>query len=354
MRKYLLAFLAMAFLPSSGMCLYLNTVKITTGTALTPTLQTGTMNVSSGTVISLTAASLTSNSGVYNGSVIISGNLTASGTVLLGSAAHSITTSSTTILPGATFYASGPVGLGQSGISVNISSNAVVPGATFYSGGPITMGQAGVSVQISSNTVLPGATFYQGAPTLISSATFTTITVSSNTILPGATFYQGAAIDMSNAPSVNASTYTILGTQLYGIFQSSTVFDQTGSSATTLSTFIPTKTAVTLTPKRASSRIEVSFSGVLQTANGATSAAYATIFRGSTNIVSGTLPQLCIADDNSAVAILSGCSATVIDMPGTASPVTYTVEIRGTNPGTVTTWNPNGETATITVKEWSY
>ncbi len=174
---------------------------------------------------------------------------------------------------------------------------------------------------------------WSGLNTFVSSTTFTYVSVSSVT---------------------NSSSTQVAGFQSYQLLYSSTVFDVTGTSITTLGTFVPTKTAVTFTPRRASSRVEVSYSGALATNSGSVSDAFATIFRNSTNIVTAPTPVLCQCNVNSAIENACTCSGTYIDVPNTASALTYTVEIAAQTAGTQTIWNAAGTVGTITVKEWSY
>jgi len=160
--------------------------------------------------------------------------------------------------------------------------------------------------------------------------------------------------DIGNQKTANVGSLYVNGNQVYVLLYSSTVYDVSGTSATQTSSFVPTKTTITLTPHSITSRIEVSFSGVLRAGVTGTNAE-ATLLRGGAIIVPGSSPDLCATGQTAGTGTAtSGCSATIIDTPSTVSAVTYTVGIASSNGTNAIQWNPLGDTSQITVKEWSY
>lgn len=153
-------------------------------------------------------------------------------------------------------------------------------------------------------------------------------------------------------PTLTISTVSVNTNQAYMILYSSTSYDVPGSSATVSGAFVPTKTSITLTPKSTSSRIEITVTGSLLSSNGAGTSAVATVFRNSTNI--GGASGMCTVGGGAASAYRSPCTMSLIDIPATTSPVTYTVYMLSTSGSTSITWSTTGETTTMTVKEWAY
>lgn len=157
--------------------------------------------------------------------------------------------------------------------------------------------------------------------------------------------------------SLNVSTITTANNQGYILLYSSTVFDVSGDSATTVANYIPTKTFITITPKRTTSRIKVTAFGGLSTDAGNTANAFATLKRDTTDLNPST-QGFCITDAAVAGTVRGNCSITLIDIPNTVSAVTYRVYIRNDSAGTTVHWGTNaggaGLTSGITVEEWGY
>jgi hypothetical protein len=157
-----------------------------------------------------------------------------------------------------------------------------------------------------------------------------------------------------------ASTMTITnllvgGNPGYTLLYSSTAYDASGSSSTVTTTFVPSRTTVTLTPHSANSRIEVSWNGCLATTIANVGDAAATIFRGSTNLASGT-NSLCVIDAGSAIGLSVTCAGDVFDLPNTTSATTYSVQFKTQNAASAAVWNAGSLACigAITVKEWGY
>lgn len=167
---------------------------------------------------------------------------------------------------------------------------------------------------------------------------------------PGSTFY----VSSGTVTQINISSITVQGNFGYVLLYSSTVYGVADASATAVASYVPTLTKITLTPKRSTSRIEISWSGMLNTTNGAVANAFASIFRGTTNLAPGN-GDMCVVNAN-ASAVKGQCAGDIIDVPNTTSATTYTVYIRTDAAGTAVGWNNSSGVgvASITVKEWSY
>jgi hypothetical protein len=173
--------------------------------------------------------------------------------------------------------------------------------------------------------------------------------------------FQNLCQQISNPISSNAaiSTATITNLQIgsyaaYAILYSSTVCTTAGT--TTIShTFQTTSTALTITPKRSTSRIEIDAFGEMDTTNGNLASPMVSLFRNSTNLADTTNNSFCVLDAASAIASRGMCSAHIIDIPNLTSSITYAIKLNSSDGVTQVGWNDFGNlTSCITVKEWSY
>src|SRR5678815_2149499 len=112
-------------------------------------------------------------------------------------------------------------------------------------------------------------------PLTISSVTITSATITSATI---------PSLTVSTA---NVTVLNVNGNKAYVLIYSSSV--SVGVSSCTASgttSLLPTNTSITLTPRSATSRIEISATGVINTPSANAASVYATIFRGAQNLAS--------------------------------------------------------------------
>lgn len=203
------------------------------------------------------------------------------------------------------------------------------------------------SVTISTITSVSSATISNLS---VTTATIANLSVSTITLVSSATMTNIRVSSVTNSASTQ-----LAGFQSYQLLYSSTVFDVSGSSTTALTgTMVPTRTAITFTPKRSTSQIKITISGDLWTNVGTTSEAVASIFRGSTNLATGGgIQGFCYTDTNSAVIVQATCSTSIWDLPNTASSLTYTVYLGGSG-ATTKGWGISTNTPTISVEEWGY
>lgn len=129
-----------------------------------------------------------------------------------------------------------------------------------------------------------------------------------------------------------------------------TVQMNTGSAyvSTTSTSYVTTGLSVTITPQATTSKILIMFQGI--TAGAANINVPLTIYRNSTNLVTGTAP----GDLYSSQYTGAGTSL-IYDSPATTSATTYTVYIRSSTGGTVYFGNPvsTATAVSITVLEIS-
>lgn len=173
---------------------------------------------------------------------------------------------------------------------------------------------------------------------------------SSLTATSSVTVY-GVTATTATVTGLNVSSVSVNGVQGYLLFYSSTVYDVSGGSATTSTAFVPTKTTIVITPKRTTSRVEITATGRLSISNGSLGAGLATIERNGTNLTSAT-GGICQVSGGAASEYDSPCTMNVIDIPNSVSALTYAVYMRA-SAGTVN-WSATNMAATITVHEWSY
>lgn len=253
----------------------------------------------------------------------------------------------------ATSTASFPYGLSAS--TITVSSNTVLPGATFYQNGPVLLGTPGFSVTLSSNVIMPGATFYQNAMVRLGDSGIS-VRVSSNTILPGATFYDQGAI----VSSMTVSTLTVTGASLHGAYAilSSSQGIVTASSATTsVNVWANTTQKITMgTPKNGSlSAYKITVIGTVELAS-AGNDGWITVFRGANGVNGGTnlgnsTGGLCAILDATITDERVPCAMIVYDMPASASAPTYTVAIRSESGGTLT-WGAGNTNNVMIIEEY--
>lgn len=165
--------------------------------------------------------------------------------------------------------------------------------------------------------------------------------------------------DTTSYAELSVSTLTVGGHQGYVLYQSSMICNA-ASSCTTSNTFTATVSAITITPKRTSSRVVVKANGPIRTPSGSAASAIATIYRSGLNlatIYSGSNTDLCVFDVNSAVEMVTPCSMEIIDTPATTAATTYTVMIRNDNNSSNVCWNAaavGSKVACIYVEEWGF
>ncbi len=207
--------------------------------------------------------------------------------------------------------------------------------------------------------------YFQTKPTCAASISNLTVAISSSAIPPGSTNYiQNTAnptiatqvfnVSSGTVSTLNYSTASIAGNQVYGIFYSSMVC-VTASSSTTSSAYVPTNSTITITPKRTTSRIEIDATGVVSTTSGLTDGVNLSLFRGATNLAAASsTPIMAIYDPDVGGLSVGSLSMHFIDLPNSTSALVYTVQIHGDGGGGTVTWNRSNVLSCISVKEWGY
>lgn len=108
----------------------------------------------------------------------------------------------------------------------------------------------------------------------------------------------------------------------------------TSNFATTSSTFQTTNLSASITPSSASSRVKISVSGVM-TINAATGInAFASIFRGSTNLATGGNLDFARVRSAAAQQTVISVAMVFIDSPATTSSTTYTIKLKNSDNAT--------------------
>ena len=128
---------------------------------------------------------------------------------------------------------------------------------------------------------------------------------------------------------LNGTGGTISGVpgQVLQVVNSSTVCVAGGSptyATTTSTSFTSTGFGVTITPSSSSSKIYISVSSNIYM-SGTNKAGHFTIYRGATNLATGSSPSAFCGFYNSGGDIVCPIAMTFLDSPATTSSTTYTV-----------------------------
>lgn len=153
--------------------------------------------------------------------------------------------------------------------------------------------------------------------------------------------------DLNSIPDLVASVGGISGRIVQAVMSQNGTY-----SATSASTFTPTGHTAAITPTSTSSKILILTSGYLwQTNQGSGANAYATMYRGTTNL-GASYGGFVMQNANSSggnVSIYGSVAFNYLDSPATTSPITYQVYIKADGGGNAA-WNGNG-TGTIILLE---
>lgn len=241
------------------------------------------------------------------------------------------------ILIAALFGASVGVARADTFKPVNMSTSGTLQAGTVGYAAHIASGTirifASTSAYISQSLTMPAgstATF-AGSVALSGTATASSMTVTDARFL--AMTVNGAVKDrnLSNGTTFDyllggsSSTWSHAGL----ILQIQSLLTTAVSSATTSATFVKSGVLVTLTPKFATSKIRVSWSGDLRTSSNAGDFAFATLERNGSNLASGGGSNYMAGFSNSLTgAMQNPASFVFIDSPNSTSSLTYEIYFR--------------------------
>jgi hypothetical protein len=123
------------------------------------------------------------------------------------------------------------------------------------------------------------------------------------------------------------------------------------NTSTSSTSYVSTSLTASITPTSSTSKILVLVSGG-ELDNNSTSgvAIYATIYRGSTNLSTGSSPSAMSGCYSGTARIQSTLSCSFLDSPATTSSTTYTVYVKANQSATVF-FNANPNQACITLME---
>ena len=173
----------------------------------------------------------------------------------------------------------------------------------------------------------------------------------------GAITLSAPAVAGTNTITLPASTGTVLTTgspQSGGVIQTvgySTTCIGGGSptyASTTSTSYVTTGFSVTITPKLSTSKIFVTVNSNIYM-SGTNKAGLFTIYRGATNLASGTAPSALCGIYYSAGDIITPISMTFLDSPATTSATTYTVYFSTQTSSTLYFGFPSGAASSMGV-----
>jgi len=107
-------------------------------------------------------------------------------------------------------------------------------------------------------------------------------------------------------------------------------------TSTSSSSFVSTPITLSITPKSASNKVLILVNTSSQMNNG--TQPQVTVYRGGTNIATGTIPAFYYGFNGNGSAIWTSISVSFLDSPATTSATTYTVYIKSAA-GTITIGN---------------
>ena len=164
------------------------------------------------------------------------------------------------------------------------------------------------------------------------------------------TLQSGATFFVSSGTCVNftatASTMTSLNVTNLNYLQKQIQVSITASSNTTTNTYINSALSASITPTSASSRVRITVTAALRTANAGAADVLATIRRGGTDLSPGAL-GFVIADSTLTATV----PMTWIDSPATTSQVTYFASFRNDDNATQVFFGGSGATSVMQLQE---
>ncbi len=222
---------------------------------------------------------------------------------------------------------SNPVGSGIGGLTINAPGGLGVGlQNNFTSGTPVLL--------VSSTTSPFYGSFAVQGSSNDASATYSgfigTSAVNANTLwsLPKKDGTNGQSLVTDGAAHLSFTTVPVQSTQCV----------VTVTSQTTTNVYALTNLSCTITPSSSAKRVRISVSGQMLMAAVLSVNMYATLFRGTTNLATGSGPAFAHTRNEAAATLQVPASMVFIDSPATASPVTYSVRIKNDDGSTAVSW----------------
>jgi hypothetical protein len=298
MKKILIVLLAtLALAAKASAAPIYGYVQISTGTNITPTLQTGAMNVSSGTIRNFTATSSTMTSltvGSINGSSTI-GDITG-------------------VTAGYGLTGGGTVGT----VQLNLD------GAT-------------TSYIQNRDSLQTGTTFY------VSSGTASSFNVDRATVTTSLSMNSQRVVNVANGVlSADAANYG----QLQQLARSTQTVNS-ASFSTSANTFQSTNLSGSIIPSATTSRVQITVTGTMRVAAATGANAFLSVFRGNTNLATGGNTSFVTILSQAAQINKSLAHVSFIDSPLTAGATTYTVKIKNDDSATAVGFGTDSDTVMI-------
>lgn len=272
-------------------------VQISTGTNITPPLQTGAMNVSSGTIRNFTA-----------------------------------TASTMTSLTVSTINGSSTIG----------DITGVTAGYGLTGGGTVGTVQLNLA-EDSTSYIQNRATLQTGTTFFVSSGTASSFNVDRATVTTSLAMNSQRIVNVGNGVlSADAAAYG----QVQQLARSSQTVN-TGGFNTTSNSYQTTNLSASITPSSTASRVKITVNGTWRIAAASGINAFASIFRGNTNLAIGANSSFATILSQSAQVNKNMLAVTFIDSPLTAGATTYTIKIRNDDGATSVGFGVDSDTVMI-------